>query len=50
MQWYKLKNTEQGDVRQGVGYKYFMPTLINKNWTWSDAKINKLIENTFFQF
>lgn len=45
----QLEKYKAGEIRQGNGYKYFMPTLINKEWSWNDAKINKLIENASFQ-
>lgn len=34
-----------GKYKQQYKYKSFMPTLINKSFTWSDMKINTLLEN-----
>ncbi|OWY20433.1 cell filamentation protein Fic [Sphingobacteriales bacterium TSM_CSM] len=45
----QLDKYKAGQIRQGAGYKYFVPTPVNTEWTWNDAKINKLIENASFQ-
>jgi len=31
--------------RDPTGYKYFVPTLIDVEWTWKDQVINSLLEN-----
>ncbi len=38
-----------GETIKSNDYKYFMPSLINKEWTWNDPKINKLLENASFE-
>lgn len=45
----QIEKYKSGEIRQGTGYKYFMPTLVNKEWIWNDPKINKLIENASFE-
>jgi Fic family protein len=45
----EIEKFDAGSTRQSIGYKYFLPSLVNTDWTWSDAKINKLIENASFQ-
>lgn len=38
-----------GEIRQSIDYKYFIPSFINTEWTWSDAKLNKLLENASYE-
>jgi Fic family protein len=45
----QIEKFKAGETRLGVDYKYFLPNLINTEWTWNDPKINKLIENASFQ-
>ncbi|MBK8442535.1 MAG: Fic family protein [Sphingobacteriales bacterium] len=45
----QIEKFKAGEIRQGKSYKYFMPALVNKEWTWNDSKINQLIENASFQ-
>lgn len=45
----QIEKYKAGVVRQSAGYKYFLPDLINTEWTWNDPGINKLIENASFQ-
>jgi Fic family protein len=45
----QIENFKAGEIRQGIGYKYFLPNWVNIEWFWNDAKINKLIENASFQ-
>lgn len=45
----QIEKFKAGEIRLGVNYKYFLPILINREWTWNDPKINKLIENASFQ-
>src|SRR5690348_13285430 len=39
-----IKDYKSGILRSGTGYKYFMPEKINHPFTWSDSKINELLE------
>jgi Fic family protein len=45
----QIEKYKAGEIRQSVNYKYFLPNLVNTDWTWSDAKINRLIEDASFQ-
>jgi Fic family protein len=45
----QIETYKSGEYRQGIGYKYFVPELINKEWIWNDSKINKLTEEASFQ-
>jgi len=45
----QIEKYKAGEIRQGIDYKYFFPYLVNTNWEWSDAKVNKLIETASFQ-
>ena len=45
----QVENYIAGEIRQGAGYKYFLPMLINREWTWNDPKINMLLENASLQ-
>ena len=40
----QLEDYKSGHVEQGIGYKYFVPSLINDEWMWQDASINTLLE------
>lgn len=40
----RLEYYKSGHIEQGIGYKYFVPSLINDEWTWQDASINTLLE------
>jgi Fic family protein len=40
----RLEDYKSGHIEQGIGYKYFVPSLINDEWTWQDASINTLLE------
>ena len=40
----KVEEYKAGEIRKGIDYKYFMPSLINSEWTWNDGKLNKLLE------
>lgn len=44
-----IEKFNAGSHLPGVGYKYFVPNLINKEWTWSDAGLNKLLESASFE-
>ena len=45
----QLEKFVAGELRKGIGYKYFMPNLINDDYFWSDAKINRLLENASYE-
>lgn len=40
----KLENYKSGHFEQGIGYKYFVPSFINDEWSWQDSSINNLLE------
>ena len=40
----RLEDYKSGHIEQGIGYKYFVPSFINDEWTWQDASINTLLE------
>lgn len=39
-----LENYISGHYEQGTGYRYFVPTLIDDEWTWQDPTVNSLLE------
>lgn len=39
-----LEGYQSGHYEQGIGYKYFVPSKIDDEWTWSDPAINRLLE------
>ena len=45
----QIEKYQAGEVIKNNDYKYFLPTLINTDWTWSDPKINKLLEVASFE-
>lgn len=45
----QIEKFKAGEIRLGIGYKYFYPNLINSEWTWNDPQINRLLENASFQ-
>jgi len=45
----QIEKYKAGEVLKGFNYKYFMPTLVNVDWGWSDPKINRLIESASFE-
>lgn len=40
----KLEDYTSGHYEQGIGYKYFVPSFINDEWSWQDSSINNLLE------
>lgn len=40
----RLEDYKSGHIEQGIGYKYFVPSHINDEWTWQDTSINTLLE------
>jgi Fic family protein len=45
----QVENFKAGTLRQSTAYKYFLPSLVNDNWTWVDSKLNKLLEKASFE-
>jgi len=45
----QLEKYISGEIRKSIGYKYFLSSLINVEWIWTDPKLNKLIENAPFE-
>lgn len=45
----QLEQFKAGELRLSMGYKYFLPNLINAEWVWNDSAINKLLENASYQ-
>lgn len=45
----QIEKYKAGEIRQSINYKYFLPNLVNTDWTWNDVKINRLIEDASFQ-
>lgn len=39
-----LENFHAGHYESGFSYKYFVPSIINDTWTWSDQTVNSLLE------
>lgn len=39
-----LENYQSGHYEQGIGYRYFVPSMINDDWTWNDPAISRLLE------
>lgn len=40
----QLEKYSSGHWQPSTGYKYFMPSKINDEWQWSDARLNTLLE------
>ena len=45
----QLEKYISGEIRKSIGYKYFMPNLINVEWIWTDPKLNRLVENASYE-
>lgn len=45
----QLEKYIAGEIRKSVGYKYFMPNYINDEWSWTDPKLNRLIESASYE-
>ena len=45
----QLEKYISGEIRKSFGYKYFMPKLINDEWTWSEPKVNRLLESASYE-
>jgi Fic family protein len=39
-----IRDFKAGTLRNGAGYKYFLPEKINHSFVWTDETINKLLE------
>ena len=44
-----IEHFEAGHYSRGTGYSYFVPTKVNRQWNWKDAKLNTLLERASFQ-
>jgi len=44
-----LEQFESGTYGMGMGYKFFLPANINRQWTWHDPQINDLLEKASLQ-
>ncbi|MDD4516591.1 Fic family protein [Massilibacteroides sp.] len=40
----ELEKYQAGHFEKTLGYKYFVPTTINEEWTWQSPVINQLLE------
>jgi Fic family protein len=40
----QVEDYQSGHYELGAGYKYFVPTMINDEWSWQDTTINTLLE------
>lgn len=40
----EIEKYQSGHFERGYGYKYFVPSPINEEWTWKSPAINKLLE------
>lgn len=45
----QLEKYSSGEIRKGIGYKYFMPNFTNDEWTWTDPKLNRLLESASYE-
>lgn len=45
----QLEKYSSGEIRKGIGYKYFMPNFINDEWIWADSKLNRLLESASYE-
>jgi len=39
-----LMNYKSGHYEKGLSYKYFVPSIVNDEWTWTSPEINYLLE------
>ena len=44
-----IKDYKAGVFKEGYDYKYFMPSLINKTFSWDNPQINSLLERASFK-
>lgn len=45
----QIEKFKAGSKVQSINYSYFIPNLINDEWIWGDAKLNKLLEQASFE-
>lgn len=45
----QIEKFQAGEIRSGGNYKYFLPNLINTEWSWKESKINTLLEEASLQ-
>lgn len=45
----QIEKFKAGEIIKSIDYKYFLPSLINVEWIWSDPKINNLLEKASFE-
>lgn len=45
----QIEKFKAGEIVKSIDYKYFLPSLINVEWIWSDPKINNLLEKASFE-
>ena len=39
-----IEKYSAGHYEKGIGYRYFVPVEINKQWIWMDPTLNTLLE------
>lgn len=39
-----LEDFQAGRYQAGYSYRYFVPNVIDRNWTWKDAQLNTLLQ------
>ena len=44
-----IEHFHSGSYERGAGYRYFIPAKINRQWTWTDSRLNLLLERASFQ-
>ncbi|MBK9630721.1 MAG: Fic family protein [Saprospiraceae bacterium] len=42
----KIQEFNAGSTTKQLDYKAFMPTIINKSWSWSDPELTRLVEKS----
>lgn len=45
----RIESFKAGHFEKGIGYRYFVPTKCNTQWTWSDPILNELLEKASIQ-
>lgn len=45
----QIEKFQSGEIVKSTNYRYFLPTLINAEWSWNDPKVNRLLENASFE-
>ena len=44
-----IEKFKAGEIRKGIDYKYFIPSLINVELSWTDPQLNLLLEKASFE-